>query len=87
MAGALPSMAADGQNIAKEKAIAAYCALSGTGVTPEEIAVQMALANLNTSFLFWHNYLHSASCERVGEIFYKMAADMAFCLQCAGLKG
>ncbi len=83
----LSRLSAEGQNIPKEKVIAAYCTLSDTGVTPDEITVQMALANLNTSFMFWHNYLHSASRERVGEIFHKMAADMAFCLQYAGLQG
>ena len=35
------------------------------------------LANLNTSFLFWHEYLHGASEDRVKNVFEKMIQDTA----------
>ena len=36
---------------------------------------QMALSNLNVSFMYWHMYLHGAGRERVQNIFGKMAED------------
>ena len=33
----------------------------------------MNLAELNTSFMFWHEYLHNCEKERVSRVFCKMA--------------
>ena len=44
-------------------------------ITPDEISVRMSLANLNTSFIHWHQYLHGSSAERVQDIWVKMTED------------
>ena len=36
---------------------------------------KMCLTNLNTSFRYWHQYLHGSSEERVRDIYEKMVAD------------
>lgn len=72
----LSRLSADGCNISKEKAIQIYCNYSNTEVTQEEIAMQMSLANLNTSFMFWHNYLHGCSVDRVRDVLKKMVEDL-----------
>lgn len=72
----LSRLSADGYPVSKEKAIRTYCKYSDTNITEEEIAIQMSLANLNTSFMFWHNYLHGSSQERVHDIFDQMVEDM-----------
>lgn len=77
----LSRLSADGCDIPREQAVQAYCRFAGTGLTPEEILVQMALASLSTSFLFWHQYLHGCPAGRVRDIFGKMAADLSYLLQ------
>ncbi len=71
----LSRLSADGVEISKEKAIRFYCQHTPADITPDEISVQMSLANLNTSFIHWHRYLHGSSAERVQEIWLKMIED------------
>lgn len=71
----LSRLHADGVNVSRDKAIRVYCESSNGGVTEQEIDLQMRLANLNTSFLFWYSYLHGSAEERVAGIFKRMVAD------------
>ena len=71
----LSRMGADGHAIAKARALELYCRHSD--VSAEEIAEQMALADLNTAFVFWHYYLHGAPEESVRSVYGKMREDMA----------
>ena len=73
----LSRLAADGVKVDCRRAMEMYCRHSAEAIAPEEIDVQMRLSNLNTSFGFWHYFLHGAPEERVREIFDKMAADFA----------
>ena len=55
-----------------------YCEsarMVGLEVEPKVIRQQMCLTNLNTSFRYWHQYLHGSSEERVRDIYEKMVAD------------
>lgn len=74
----LSRLSADGVEISKDKAIQMYCGLSTADITYEEIATQMSLSNLNTSFIHWHNYLHGCSEERVRCIWEKMVEDAEY---------
>ena len=74
----LSRLSADGIEISKEKAIQTYCSFDSQIITPDEIAIQMSFANLFTSFIHWHNYLHGCSAERVAVIWDKMIADAEF---------
>lgn len=76
----LSRLSADGFDIDKERAIEAYCRFSD-GITHDEISMQMSLANLNVSFIFWHNYLHSSSTDHVRGIWNKMTADAKYLLK------
>ena len=40
----------------------------------------MRLSNLNTSFVFWHHYLHGADKAAVRDIYEKMISDMEYLL-------
>ncbi len=74
----LSRLSADGYKINEKKVIELYCQStesSGNRVQPQEIEIQMCLANLNTSFRFWHMYLHGSTAERVAGIYEKMLAD------------
>ena len=55
--------------------IAAYCRHADAGLNEREIRAQMALANLNTTFRFWHYFLHGAEDARVKGIYDKMLTD------------
>lgn len=71
-------LASDGYPLHKEKLVSAYCRHAkerGMDVRPEDVYVQMALSNLNISFVFWHEYLHHAPRERVAEIYGRMVED------------
>lgn len=71
-------LSADGYGMDEKAVIEIYCQSAekkGDRVLPGEIEVQMSLANLNTSFRFWHAYLHHSTAERVGGIYVKMLAD------------
>lgn len=74
----LSRLSADGYKMDEKKVIELYCRSterSGNRVQPQEIEIQMCLANLNTSFRFWHVYLHNSKAERVAGIYEKMLAD------------
>ncbi len=49
--------------------------ISGASVDTQLIARHIAAANVITSFVFWHRYLHGEETERVRGIFKKMADD------------
>ncbi|MDE7298021.1 MAG: aminoglycoside phosphotransferase family protein [Lachnospiraceae bacterium] len=49
--------------------------LSGRTVTWEELDRHIRAANIITSFLFWHFYLHGSGEERVREIYEKMTEE------------
>lgn len=53
--------------------------LSGKQLDRQEIIRHMCAANVITSFIFWHEYLHGNSEERVREIYSKMIKDFTGC--------
>lgn len=53
--------------------------LSGKQIRRQDIMRHMNAANVITSFLFWHQYLHGSSKERVGDIYSKMINDFKDC--------
>ena len=70
---------ADGYKVDNTMIINHYCEyMNKEDVTPISIEIQMRLANLNTSFMFWHNYLHNNAIERVKSIYEKMVDDFNF---------
>lgn len=71
----LSRLSADGVTISKERTMQHYCHHSSTDITTKEIKEQMSLANLNTSFIHWHRYLHGCPTERVRNIWEKMIED------------
>ena len=74
----LSRLSADGYKIDEKRVIDQYCKSAkrgGNSIQPQEIEIQMSLANLNTSFQFWHHYLHGSTTERVAGIYDKMLAD------------
>lgn len=71
-------LSSDGYPLDADKLVNAYCRCAGRyGLTvhPQDVQIQMALSNLNVSFMYWHMYLHGASWERVQGVFGKMAED------------
>ena len=68
----------DGISFDENKIIDAYCKYSSMGITKDEIKTQMSLANINTTFRFWHYYLHGSSKEVVENIVKKMLDFLAF---------
>lgn len=62
----------DGITFDENKTIESYCASSKSGITKDEIKKQMVLANINTTFRYWHYYLHGSSKEVVEGIVGKM---------------
>lgn len=69
-------MAADGVRVDEKKLLEYYAeavyGLSRRRVDREEVMGHMNAANKITSFLFWHQYLHGSSEERVRKIYGKM---------------
>lgn len=53
--------------------------LSGKQIERQDITRHMNAANVITSFVFWHEYLHGSSKERVGNIYNKMTKDFNDC--------
>ena len=51
--------------------------ISGRSVSGKEIEGHIRAANVITSFIFWHQYLHGSTEERVREIYGKMVGDNA----------
>ncbi len=74
----LSRLSADGFEISKEKALKTYCRFSPGDANYDDISIQMSLANLNTSFIHWHNYLKGCSTERVRKIRDKMIEDAEY---------
>ena len=74
-------LCADGYKVNEEKVISMYCGISDVDITEKELAIQMKLSNVNTSFVFWHEYLHRCSSERVRNVFEKMIRDMEYLYQ------
>ena len=67
----------DGITFDENKIIESYCASSKSGITKDEIKKQMALANINTTFRYWHYYLHGSSKEVVEGIVGKILIAQA----------
>lgn len=53
--------------------------LSGKQIRMQDLIRHMNAANVITSFLFWHQYLHGSSEERVRDIYSKMTKDFKDC--------
>lgn len=53
----------------------AVWALSGKQMKRQDIIGHMNAANVITSFVFWHHYLHGSSEEQVADIYNKMIKD------------
>jgi len=53
--------------------------LSGKQIKRQDIIWHMNAANVITSFVFWHEYLHGCSEERVRDIYGKMIKDFKEC--------
>lgn len=67
----------DGIAFDENKIIDSYCSHAKSGITKDEIKKQMALANINTTFRYWHYYLHGSSKEVVEGIVEKMLIAQA----------
>ena len=64
---------ADGIALSLEELMQIYSTCSGISVSI--LRLQAALANFNTSFLYWHQYLHGSDADRVQSIFNVMQDD------------
>lgn len=53
--------------------------LSGKQIHRQDLMRHMNAANIITSFVFWHQYLHGNSEERVRDIYGKMTMDFQNC--------
>jgi len=71
-------LTADGYALEQDKVLEIYCESAqknGLEVSAEVIQQQISLANLNTSFRYWHMYLHGSEEKRVRDIYEKMVKD------------
>lgn len=85
----LSRLSADGFSLDAEKTIEMYCQSKekyGQPTSAQEVSAQMSLANLNTSFRFWHIYLHGSEEKRVRDIYEKMVQDAVLLQEQAKLK-
>lgn len=76
-------LSADGYVQREDEIIQLYVVYAnefGFKISENDIKVSMCLANINTTFLYWHNYLHDSSLERVILIYDKMILDMKWLL-------
>lgn len=71
----LSRLSADGYPLDTTQALETYCRHASIP-DPAPLDSQMRLANLNTTFLFWHEYLHNSPEERVRQLFDHMVEDM-----------
>lgn len=53
--------------------------VSGKQIKQQDILWHMSAANVITSFVFWHEYLHGSDEERVRDIYGKMTEDFRSC--------
>ena len=65
----------DGISFDENKIIDSYCSYSKSGITKDEIKKQMYLANINTTFRYWHYYLHGSPKSVVENIVEKMLGE------------
>jgi hypothetical protein len=69
-------LSADGIYLDEKQAVEFYVQaikrLSGKILLPEEISLHMDAADIITSFVFWHEYLHGNNVDRVRGIYGKM---------------
>lgn len=76
-------LAGDGVRFHAERLLDCYVdairELSGKRIQRKEIINHMNAANIITSFVFWHQYLHGNSAERVREIYGKMIKNFKDC--------
>ncbi len=66
----------DGITFDENKIIESYCNHAKSEITKDEIKKQMALANINTTFRYWHYYLHGSAKEFVEGIVEKMTGGI-----------
>lgn len=59
--------------------VKAILELSGKRIEPQDMINHMNASNVITSFVFWHQYLHGSSAERVREIYGKMTEAFNNC--------
>lgn len=59
--------------------VSAIWKLSGKQIQRQDIIRHMNAANVITSFLFWHHFLHGVSEEQVRDIYSKMTKDFKGC--------
>lgn len=71
----LSRLSADGYRPDTAQALETYCRLASIP-DPAPLDSQMRLANLNTTFLFWHEYLHGSPEDRVRQLFEHMTDDL-----------
>lgn len=80
----LSRLGADGIRLNAEVFLDSYVnaiwELSGNQIKRQDIIWHMKVANVITSFVFWHQYLHGSSEERVGDIYGKMTKDFKDCI-------
>ena len=84
----LSRLGADGIEVDPEVFLSAYVdarrELGSAGLEVDEIKKHMAAANVLTSFLFWHRFLHGADADRVRGIYEKMV-DGFYAVDLGGL--
>lgn len=72
-------LAADGYQIDENEFIKLYCGeykkQAGIPIEEDAIKCSMYLSNLNTAFLYWHDYLHGTTSARVASIYDKMTEE------------
>jgi len=64
-------LSGDGIVFDENKIIESYCRYSKSGITKDEIKNQIKLSNINTTFRYWHYYLHGSSRDAVENIIKK----------------
>ena len=65
----------DGISFDENKSIDSYCRYSKNGITKDEIKTQMYLASINTTFRYWHYYLHGSPKSVVENIVENMLGE------------
>jgi len=81
-------LSADGIYLDERQAVEFYVQeikrLSGKILVPEEICRHMDAADIITSFVFWHEYLHGNDVDRVRGIYGKMVDKFQRFVDCEG---
>ena len=76
----LSRLSADGYPLEAAQALGIYCRHASIP-DPAPLDSQMRLANLNTTFLFWYEYLHGSPEDRVRQLFDRMVQDLRVLLE------